>query len=281
MESRWYGSFKVNALREFLYGMTHRSSDANAIFVVGCQRSGTTITARAVSLSPAVRCYGEGEKPYFYGTPDDSENLLRPTCEVKVLLEREKLPWVVLKPLCESASVESLLNLFPDSRAIWVYRHYEGAVSSLAKHFHHIDHQQFLRRMLAVDDESWLSRGYGNEEQELLRHYASRNPDPYTVYALFWLARNSLFKKVMNDARVILVNYQDLVRDPGRELRILHGFLDLKYRSAYASIIRENSSRPQYLGSIDEDVMTHCHAMYSFLEGCRSNLKTGIEAGAA
>ena len=56
-------------------------------------------------------------------------------------------------------------------------------------------------------------------------------------YALYWIARNELYKKNHGDQRVLLVKYERLLSHSNEVSRNIYKHLGLKYRGWYSSLI--------------------------------------------
>src|SRR5690606_31615112 len=98
--------------------------DTRFVFVVGSQRSGTRLPLQVMDQAPAIATYSEGAAPFF------DRVLLQRLDRVEALGRLSVFPVVALKPICETHRVIELLERFPRSRAVWIFRHYQDAVNS-------------------------------------------------------------------------------------------------------------------------------------------------------
>src|SRR5215212_1435163 len=92
---------------------------SRALFVVGCQRSGTTILVDTLDKDSRVKTFGEfsgvnrsaaGRRPWSVRSQSRYSIRLKPLDEVAAKLERCPHPLVVLKPLVESQKTPSILR---------------------------------------------------------------------------------------------------------------------------------------------------------------------------
>jgi hypothetical protein len=98
--------------------------ETRLVFVVGAQRSGTRLPLEILDQSPEISIFSEGADPYFDGV------LLRPLDQVEEMVCRSPAPVIALKPICETHRTNQLLDRFPGSKAIWIFRHFEDTVNS-------------------------------------------------------------------------------------------------------------------------------------------------------
>src|SRR5262245_20893973 len=105
---------------------------SRVLFIVGCQRSGTTLLTRLLDTDVGCRVFREHSE---LSSADEAAGIrLKPLPEVAAILGRVRAPLVVAKPLVETQNVRSLLEHFPGSRALFMYRGYaDVARSDLAK----------------------------------------------------------------------------------------------------------------------------------------------------
>jgi hypothetical protein len=82
-------------------------------FIVGCQRSGTTMLNKAFDNDLRSKTYGEFglAKGFGCGTP----TRLLPYDEISQIFSKEKAPFLIVKPLVESQNIVQLLDYFPNS----------------------------------------------------------------------------------------------------------------------------------------------------------------------
>ncbi|MDZ4286527.1 MAG: hypothetical protein U0984_01135 [Prosthecobacter sp.] len=133
-KARWriLSSYKVNKLRTRLYQTLHPCREPRIVFVFGCQRSGTTMLRSFIGFDPRVDDQGEGDPPYFWQVPVEDPRYLRavPDEEIERLSRASHSPVVLIKPLHDSQRAAALLQRFPRSKGIWIFRHYHEVILS-------------------------------------------------------------------------------------------------------------------------------------------------------
>lgn len=196
--------------RQWLRVASQGRPSTRAVFVVGSQRSGTRLPLQLFDRSEQVMTYSEGHYPYFDGV------MLQPLPTVERLLARNPFPLVVLKPICETHRVVELLQRFPGSRAVWIFRHYRDAVNSASLKWK--SGKESVRRLAVGDLEraAWRAGGLTPEKFETVRAVYNDDLTLHAANAIMWYLRNDLFFDLGVAARddVMLVRYEDLVQQP-------------------------------------------------------------------
>ncbi|MCC6493236.1 MAG: sulfotransferase domain-containing protein [Pirellulales bacterium] len=215
---------KYHRLRRELYqrALCRRSDTKRILFIVGCQRSGTTLIGNilAQDLRAAVlqeqSCITRG-----------SSLRLRPHAEVQRLLHGLRAPLVVAKPIVESQWTPELLQHVAGSRALWMHRHYRDVVRSNVKRF--ASQVEGLRMAATGAPPSWRNERLSPATQEILRRHFHEDIRREDAAALGWYARNVLFFELGLDSRrdVMLCRYEELVSCPDAVLGRIYSFIEL------------------------------------------------------
>lgn len=202
-----------------------RSANQKVLFIVGCQRAGTSLMNRIFSRDLNVSVYREASK---LSSNDQSKRLrLNPLDQVQQEFERNKAPLIVLKPLVESQNILKLLDYFPESQALWMYRHYRDTAISLVSRFGQATSLRDIQCIVKNDRDSWYAEGASEYVRTVITQHYSEAMSPYSAAALFWFARNQLFYELHLDQnpRVLMVRYEDLSTNPGRTIEKIYQFL--------------------------------------------------------
>jgi len=238
--SQWYwkvlSSYKVNKARTWCHGMLHPCKTPRIVWVFGCQRSGTTMLRNFIGFDPRVNDQGEGDPPFFRQMPvTDLQYLrLRPDAEVARLLAEQRNQVVLLKPLHDSQRATALLNAFPGSKGIWIFRHYrEVILSHLTYYKGRYEALPYLRDLLELNKKSWKAEGLGPEMRRFIQEHKELATTPTAAFALFWLARNSLLFD-QEHPEMIAFNYNSLVEQPVKALGMLGAHIQLDLAATYA-----------------------------------------------
>lgn len=223
-------AFRLALLRKRLYQrLRYRpSTRKRVLFIVGCQRSGTSMLHHIFQLDRDAVAYGE------FGPLSSLDPLgLRfdPLPEVRARIMRDRAPLVVTKPLVESQNTDSLLRAFPEGSALWLFRHYRDVARSNVRHFGQGNSHDDLKPIVAFDQSNWRAEHLDPAVVEQIRAVYTPELSPYDAAALFWYARNSLYFSLRLDQRedVRLCLYDDLVSAPGPMMAEIYAFARRPY----------------------------------------------------
>jgi hypothetical protein len=212
---RWFRLRK--RFRQFLKYRPGEPKDV--LFIVGCQRSGTSMIHHLFRLDWDAVTYDEwsplsvleGREPLRW----------RPLDQVKARIMADRAPFVVCKPLVETQVLPEILAAFPGAKAIWMYRDFRDVASSSLQYFGEQVGHGDLGPILEEDDDDWRSWNLGAEARDTVRRLHGSDLGAADAAALFWYARNSLYFSLGLDAdpRVALCRYGELVTEPARIMR--------------------------------------------------------------
>ncbi|PQB04235.1 sulfotransferase [Aureitalea marina] len=183
-------------------------SPSAVIWIFGCQRSGTTFLENIFRHDLNSSVFGEFS-PLTIG---ERKTVLKGRAEVTTLVSDQNAKYVVIRPLFESDRAIELMNFFPNSIGVWMFREGSFVVDSMMRKWK----DQFFaisRRVESDEQGHWrLSKSvmeHSLENGEL--HVAER-------YARYWIMRNEIpfENKLMADERLLFLDYRKLVQDPGQ-----------------------------------------------------------------
>jgi len=200
--------------------------DKPVVFVVGCQRSGTSLFHHLLRLDRDTVTYDE-ESPLSAG--DAAEGLRWPPLpEVARRFRDDRAGFIVAKPLVEAQNLDRLLEAFPGARAVWMARDYRAVARSNVAYFPEGTSRRDLEPILAGDETNWRAERLGEGARELVRRLYRPELSAYDAAALFWYARNSLLfdRGLADDPRVRVCRYEDLLGDPAGVMRAVYAFLE-------------------------------------------------------
>lgn len=236
----------------------NRKGNSTRVFVSGIQRSGTNMIMDVLERSMETDTYHERDNRAFDNYQMKDRKIIHQ------LIESSTSQLFVIKSLCESQYLRSLMDEFEPSKALWVVRHFDDTVNSLM-----ISFSGFAERikLIAKDRNScgWRGRGMSNETHEIIRKFADNNINEATAAALKWYYRNILYfeQQLENDPRVKLIFYEKLVTDPVDEIKEISDFLGLKYHRRVHRWVSPRSIRRRLPPEIDSNVRELCSALLS------------------
>jgi len=165
------------------------------------------------------------------------------------LVEKEfskvKASFIVTKPLVESQNILQLLNYFPNSRAVWMFRNYRGVALSNTKHFGIHNGIEDLRPIVNHEPHNWRSEKVSRHVQETISKYFSEDMNPHDAAVLFWFARNSLYfdLELYKDPRVLLCSYEDFVLEPEKNVKNIYRHVGQVYPKKNITTAVHSNSR--------------------------------------
>jgi hypothetical protein len=199
-------------------------------FIVGCQRSGTTMLNNAFDKDLRSKTYGEAglAKGFGRGTP----HRLLPYDEIFHVFSKEKAPLLIVKPLVESQNIVQLLDYFPNAKAIWVYRQYKDVARSGKKKFGNSPSHYNLRAVIDPElNDHWYAENASENTKSIVRKFFTKDKAIFDLKALGWYVRNVLFfeLELFLNPRVTLLKYEDFVLNPSRVMMQIYQYLGISY----------------------------------------------------
>ena len=252
----------IKTTQHWLRAMAARGRPATrVVFVVGSQRSGTRLPLHIMDYSPEISTYSEGAAPYF------EKVMLQPLDYVAAQVRRSPSPIVVLKPICETHRIHELLDRFPGSKAVWIFRHYQGA--SLSASVKWRSGPVGLRRLATGDLKAaaWRAGGLTEEKLAVVKRLYRDDMSAYEADVVMWYLRNGLFFDLGADTRpdVLLVRYEDLVGDSRRRFAELFDFIGTPMPERAVEAIKESSGSKREYPDIHPEIRALCDALHDRL----------------
>jgi Sulfotransferase domain len=247
----------VKFSKQWLRSLGREQPDTRFVFIVGAQRSGTRLPLQVIDHAPEIATFSEGAEPFF----DDV--LLRPLDELESLARRSPAPIIALKPICETHRVHELLDRFPASRAIWIFRNYEDtAQSATAKWKSGKDAlRSIARREISATD--WRVGGMTDERWRLVASLYRDDLSQFEANAVMWLIRNSLYFDLKANERreILLVRYEDLIGEPQEQFDRLFGFIGVPVPPSAMATIRPSRGSKKAFPAISPDIKAMCEKL--------------------
>lgn len=223
------------------------------VFVAGVQRSGTNLLMDVLDASAETQVFHETDPRAF----DNYQ--MRDEAVIRQLVHACPASVFVVKALCELDHIRALMDAFAPARTLWVVRDWRDSAASAIKSFPNFVPQWC--RLAHGDAEDWRGRGMSPATRELLAALYRPDASEAEGAAIMWFYRNVLFfeQRLSADPRVRVVFYEDLVRDPQREVAAVHEFLGLSgLRSASAGRIHARSVKHRSPRDIAPAVASLC-----------------------
>ena len=220
---------KIN--HSYLFNLFQKK-ESKILFIIGCQRSGTSLMNRIFTREPNTSVYRESSQL----SSKDSTNLrklrLNSFEEIKSTLAKNYAPLIVIKPVVESQNALQLLENFPESKILWMYRNYKDAIRSYSKRFSGNRAIIDLKPIVEKDRKNWRAEKASDYVHSIIIKYFSEDMSQYDAIALFWFARNQLFYELNLDqnSKVFICKYEDLVAQPIEMMKTIYQFLNIDFQ---------------------------------------------------
>lgn len=195
-----------------------RQRSKKILFIFGCQRSGTNITLDTLGKLPNTIHFPEVNSPM---TDLDKTELPKQTIRLNPLdnvarkVRRLRHDNVVIKPLVESQSAAEILDYFPNSKGLWMYRHYRDVVSSMIAKWTAERGLEEVDEILSRDPANWRADKISGELRETVQTAASKGITGADGWGLLWYTRNAHFfrQRLQERDDIALVRYRTLVEN--------------------------------------------------------------------
>ena len=194
------------------------------LWIFGCQRSGTTLLGRVIEKD--FRALVLHEDSQLTGSAGHRLRL-KPLDELQRVIHNMRYPFIVAKPLVESQRASEILEQFPTSCALWMYRNYRDVINS---HVHRFEAQvEHLRSIMNDDENNWRSQNISPEVRSVISNFYSESISRENAAALIWFARNMLFfeQGLDSDPRVQSLDYYEFVTQPDSSLEKIYRLAEI------------------------------------------------------
>lgn len=181
------------------------------LWILGCQRSGTTLLERMFRSDLDSAVFGE----FSQLTIGQNRTVLKPFTDVENTLASCNARYAVVRPLFESDRVTEILGFFQPSVAVWMFREPRYVVNSMVNKWGN-RFFDISRRVESDIEGRWRLQGlYGWIKQEAKR-LTGGHENIEDLYALYWLKRNEIIDEpgLCQNPQILFLNYERLVSTP-------------------------------------------------------------------
>lgn len=250
-------------LSKQLTQLFRKRCDSTPVFVLGKQRSGTSMMMRAFHRHPDTLVYDEHRDSVAF-----SDYRLRSLECVKKLTDRARYPTVCYKPICDSHLISGLHRMFPEGHFIWAYRDFRDVANSSLRKF---EHATRAIRLVCTNQPGggWFQEGVSGRVTEVLRSvYGTSALSEFDLACLIWWARNQIIldSGLTNAPNITLVKYEALVSKPSLMLKWLFSRLGLRYHERVSRNISPRSIGRHAAPPLDSRVEELCLASQAALD---------------
>jgi hypothetical protein len=256
------------ASRHIYHTIRGRAHDQpRVLFIVGCQRSGTTMMLRLFDAD--FNCRGFNDFSELTSADTKSGVRWNPLPDVAAVINRVAAPLVVAKALVETQNVRKLLDYFPFSKALFIYRRrYADVACSDMEKFGARNGVYNLTPIAAGDPHNWRSEGASRSVQELAARLWSEEMNPNDAAVLFWYARNQLFfdLDLANHPAVMLCQYEYLTQHPAAFMRRIYDFVGVDPPDVLKTTAEVRPPREERVLELSDEVRLLCEQLQARLD---------------
>jgi hypothetical protein len=194
---------------------------------------------------------------------------LNPLPLVKMEIDRDRVPLVVLKPIVESQNALKLLRYFENSRVIWMYRNYRDVAASNIGHWGINNGKNDLQAIVRAAPQNWRSQNVPEYIRNIIINHFSETMNPYDAAALFWLARNQLFFELNLDKHpdVMMCKYEELVKNAAEVMGEIYRFVGCEYPSdKILTAVRSDLTGKGESIELSQEIDVLCHDLLEGLD---------------
>jgi hypothetical protein len=244
--------------------------ETTPVFVLGIQRSGTTMLMFAFHLHPDIAVYDESRESKAF-----LDFRLRNMETTEKLISDSPFPVACFKPLADCHLATQLLERFPSARIIWAIRDYHDVANSFLRKFPHATR---AIRLVCSEQEGggWFQEGVSEETGQILRNLPWRDFSEYDFACLVWWARNRLFfeQNLDKEKRVLLLRYEKLVTAPEESLPEVTKFIGIPFSTQMTRYIHARSISRHSPPRINHSVQELCDKLTILLENSSQDSTT-------
>lgn len=231
------------------------------IFVLGKQRSGTTMLFNYFESRQDTETYNESDQRIF------TDFQLHPLPQVQALLNQSRAPFTVFKSICDSHRMGELFEAFPNARVVWAQRDCKDVANSSIRHFppHWKTGLQIICK--GQSGGGWFVQGVSEKAAAILREVYKDSLSPFEMSCLVWWARNQIAveNQIDEHPQICMVQYEDLVTQPAKSFESLNKSLGLPSDpQAYAHVHSRSIGRNEY-PPVAKDIQILCKELQTTL----------------
>lgn len=229
------------------------------IFILGCQRSGTTLLERIFRQDMNSAVFGEFSELSI----DAQRTVWRPLDEIKRIFDNQKYEYAVARPLFESDRAAEIVAYFRPSVAVWVYRDFRYVVNSMLNKWQG-EFFNISRKVEADSSNRWrLEETYQDIKREAIELNGWDNSIK-ELYALYWLRRNQILfeESLSTNHQVLILDYTMLVSRPKACIdKIIKSAGGRGVWNGFATDAKPENATKQINVSLSAPVATRCEEL--------------------
>lgn len=240
-------------------GFTKSAHEKIPVFVLGCQRSGTSMILKILEHYPECLVCHEGNS-FLY----NSSYRIRYDIRIKYAIEKSDKKIIVFKPLNDMQHTDRFFNLHTKVKAIWIYRNYHDVANSAVEKWGH-SHKNIMNSISKGNFKEHpghitYQERMKPETLEQVKMVFKKNMSYEDGAALLWYVRNKIYFDLSldKDHRVLLIKYEDLVANPIQHFKTIFDFISCPFNKEYVKDIHDSSVKKRPWPIIDFKIKCLC-----------------------
>lgn len=197
-----------------------RVENPSVVFVMGCQRSGTTLMMDLFDADERTAIYREWTRAF-------SNLALKPIKEILSDRHMRGAELCVYKPLLDSHRIGEFISKINNLTVIWMYRNYKSVSVSSTRRFSAGTTIRDLKPIVENQENNWRNQGISETTRAQIGESFSEDMNEIDAGSLFWLARNRILldSRRQHSDNIFLCKYEDLISNPGRVITAIYDFI--------------------------------------------------------
>lgn len=237
----------------------HNTNEKKILFVFGASRSGKTLICESLEHDLRVKVFPETSE---LSGRDGQRLRFKEIPEIQKVFTRCSAPMIVVEAKVESQHAASLLQAFPGSKGIWVWRDFTDVVLADLRRFN--SQRENLLPILNNDPTNWRSEHISDATRKLVRAHYSLEMTRADAAALFWYVRNVQWfeQKLDTQFPASLIRYEEFCQEPREVLTRIYRLMGCDLPGHHGT----NAISTAFIGSreqlyIDSNIRAVCCAL--------------------
>jgi hypothetical protein len=245
-----------------LLGFTRLAPERTPIFIVGLQRSGTTMLMDVFHLHPETEVFDEARDSRSF-----IDFRLRDLQTVRQIIEDSRYRFPCFKIIADSHILPSILDGLRDPKVLWMYREPGPNAASRLRKF-----PNGTVSIRAVCENrpcsGWFAEGVSSSMARTLRGLDRSRFTDFDYACLVWWVRNQLYFEMGldRDPRVRLLRYETLVAQPESTMRALCDWTGMGWSQMSMRFVHARSMKKANLPGLDPQVDSLCQEALARLD---------------
>jgi hypothetical protein len=245
-----------------LLGFTRITPERTPVFIVGLQRSGTTMLMDIFHLHPETEVLDEARDSRAF-----LDFRIRNPQAVRQIVEESHYRFPCFKIIADSHVLPSILDGLANPKVLWMYREPgPNAASRLVKFPHGT---AAIRAVCASrPGGGWFAEGVSPAIARRLRGLDASRFAEFDYACLVWWARNQLYFEMGldRDPRVRLLRYETLVSQPEPAMHALFDWTGMGWSQMSMRFVHARSVKKTNLPPLDPQVEAMCTELLQRLD---------------